>query len=106
MFEGPFLHPALAPDQSEPLGGADSLRMLGWAELSARLGAARDYRRLMVVELRSGGGSFDGGSARRLASFAQGKRDINPIALTNGKMPGCISAAVVSDQSPGDRGSQ
>ncbi len=66
---------------------AASLQAVSWADLSARLAAARDLRAAFADE--HGEGSFDAASARWIADHAtqdaEGKPDVNPDDLGNRK---------------------
>jgi hypothetical protein len=103
MFEGKILQAGAALSGSESEFGADGLRPLGWDELVARFGAAREFRRVMLEAVRTREGSFDHGSARHLATLGEGQRGINPFALTNRKMAQS-KEELVSETKTGDRG--
>jgi len=104
MYEGNILRDGQAPGGSEADFGADGLRVVGWGELVAKLGAARDFRRLMQSESLTAEGSFDCTSAHCLASLGGRQRGINPFALTNRKMAQFMESDVSSDTAIGDRG--
>jgi len=104
MFEGRILPAGYALAESEDPFGSESLRPLAWEEIMARLGAAREFRRLMQAAAANRGGSFDRASARHLAAFGEGQRGINPFALTNRKMGQSNEDAVSSEMKTGDRG--
>ena len=83
MFEGK------PPSQN----AAASLQPVSWADLSARLSAARDLRKALDAD-ENGEGSFDAASARWIAKHAPdhldpdhlaGKPDVNPDRLGNFK---------------------
>jgi hypothetical protein len=65
-----------------------SLHAVSWADLSARLSAARDFRKALAQD-DGGEGSFDAVSARWLADHADAsigeQPDVNPDDLGNGK---------------------
>ncbi|MBS1240020.1 MAG: hypothetical protein H6R45_726 [Proteobacteria bacterium] len=84
--------------------GADGLRLVSWGELVARLGAARDFRRIMSDRIIAGGASFNLASARHLASRSEVKPGINPFALANGKIADGIGFADTGEGTAGDRG--
>jgi|GEM_PF-1326826 len=104
MYEGKII----ASDRENPVfdatRAADELHALNWRGLSARLAAAQDFRRLINRGHQIGGGSFNHLSALHLASIGNGKPDVNPFALVNGKMDADMDVAVSSDAENGDRG--
>lgn len=102
MFESntPLFHPQIARFGVSAAHGEDhgdlvhsdgtgELRMFDWSELTARLNAARDLRHL----LRSDSGRSIGASASDFADAAaryfrtkeDGKANVNPVALEQGK---------------------
>ena len=104
MYETNFTRAAAEAGFHDAAFGADGLRSLSWAELVARLGAARDFRRVMGDRLVAGGASFNLASARNLAGRDEGKPGINPFALANGKIADGMGLADTGDAMPGDRG--
>jgi len=106
MFEGRFLQTGGQPGDAQGAYGADGLRPLGWDEIVAMLGAARDFRRVVRDRGDLDGGSFDGHSAAHLATLEEGQRGINPFALTNRKMGHGMDNAAGSETNAGNRGSQ
>jgi hypothetical protein len=87
-----------------------SLHAVSWADLSARLSAARDFRKALAQD-DGGEGSFDAVSARWIADHADAsgeEPDVNPDDLGNGKaVDGMASdepALPVPDGLLGDRG--
>ncbi len=91
MFEGKLTH---APDSRDSATGEkpeDTLCELQWADLVARLTAARELRAELSASHSTVLASFDADSARHLASQyecqLQGddERDVNPDNLANGK---------------------
>jgi hypothetical protein len=86
MFEGK--PPRMADSgASEAAPGDDVLRALSWHDLVARLAAARDVRSSSVSSQSHGDGSFDAGSARRIAAHHHGKQSVNLEDLSDGKGP-------------------
>ena len=86
MFEG---KPPRA-DEALPLEDAqdgETLRSLSWTDLVARLSAARDLRASYQGAGETAEGSFDAGSARRVAAHHNGKHPVNLDDLANGKGP-------------------
>jgi len=83
---------------------AEGLRPLSWGELVARLGAARDFRKVMGGRLLAGGSSFNLASARHLAGRGEGKPGINPFALANGKIANGMRSPEAGSDIHGDRG--
>ena len=102
MYEGSILHqgPGLPP--GDFASGADGLHAMTWGELVARLGAARDFRRIAAVRHHAGEGSFDPSSAFRLAVLGGGQPPINPFALGNGKAGRDKSSGVTINATTGD----
>ncbi|HTN13197.1 MAG TPA: hypothetical protein VL094_00160 [Sphingomonadaceae bacterium] len=84
--------------------GGGELRRLSWRELAARLASAQDFRRLATGRNHFAGGSFNYALACHLAALDDGKPDINPIALANGKIADGKDYAVTSEKTRGDRG--
>ena len=106
MYEGNILHIGQELAASDSTGSAESLRLLSWGELVARLAAARDFSRALKKRFCTDGGSFHRTSARRLAAFGDGKPGINPFALANRKMAESMSGNVTEEAMTGDRGRQ
>jgi hypothetical protein len=71
MFEGKILQSDLEGAIDGAAGG-DGLRTLNWSELYARLGAARDFRRIVGNGAGDGAASFNHSSARNLALIFSG----------------------------------
>jgi hypothetical protein len=98
MFEGkPPKHDAGA-----------SLHAVSWADLSARLAAARDLRKALAQD-ENGEGSFDAASARWIADHADlvgGKPDVNPDDLGNRKAVDPMASDGSALPMPGDRGKE
>jgi hypothetical protein len=86
---------------------AASLQAVSWADLSARLAAARDLRKALGED-DNGEGSFDAVSARWIADHVPdhvgGKPDVNPDDLGNRKAMDGMADAERVPQTPGDRG--
>jgi hypothetical protein len=96
MFEGKALH-----DQFAETGDGLALRELAWADLVARLAAARDLRRELDRAVGMPGGGF--GQFTKLAWEAQdeGKRLVNRNALGAGKVDeakACATATNAAEQ--------
>jgi len=104
MFEGKILQPGLQPANAESEFGADGLRQLGWGELVARFGAAREFRKIMQVHALVGQGSFDQSSATHLASHGHGQRGINSFALSEFKSGQVKESSAGIVAAAGDRG--
>ena len=108
MFEGKILQPGLLDGAADGAAAGENLRALSWGELSARLGAARDFRRLVANGAGVGAASFDPSCARHLAllgpALGDGKPGINPIDLSDGKMTTSMGL-VTTDLASEDRGS-
>jgi hypothetical protein len=104
MYETNIVQSGAHSRGQEPAYDAEGLRPVSWGELVARLGAARDFRRVMGGRLLAGGASFNLASARHLAGRGDGKPDVNPIALANGKIAGGMGLPAAGDDIPDDRG--
>ena len=105
MFEGKIVRAGQELAPAEDAFGEERLRSLSWEEIVVRLGAARDFRRLMERQLNAGGGSFNADSARHLAAHGDVKPGINPFALSDRKIATCMDFAS-SEAARGDRGRQ
>lgn len=70
------------------------LRPLSWLELTARLAAARDLRRLFNTQRQQDGGSFAPAAAERLFAFSHGEEAVNPTGSASCK-------AVLASRHPG-----
>lgn len=111
MYEGKILHTGRIEGAGD--GAEDGLCALSWAELSARLSVAHDFRRLMGRGGRDGACSFNPASARHIAeleaalgpALGDGKPGINPIALSDGKMTDSMDFAT-HEAAKDDRGSE
>jgi hypothetical protein len=99
MFEG---------KPPKPDAGA-SLQAVSWADLSARLSAARDLRKALAED-DNGEGSFDAASARWIADHAaqdfDEQPDVNPVGLGNGKAVNGMAGVEGTLSTPGDRGNE
>ena len=111
MYEGKILQTGHGEGQGDDTG--DGLSALSWAEISARLAAAHDFRRLMGRGGQDGACSFNPASARHIAelgaalgpALGEGKPGIHPIALSDGKMTDSMDFAT-HDDAKDDRGSE
>jgi hypothetical protein len=100
MFEGQF--PDIDPASTGMGGGDDSaLRSVSWADLSARLSAIRDLRRLLGRSPGPAVASFDPAAARRIARQASGKPGVNLEASAHGNANGANNAGIASDAMTG-----
>ncbi len=79
------------------------LRTISWAELVARLSAARDLRSLLVREHASAGGTFTAFAEVRDDMLNSTKPDINPDGLVRRKQLEAIEACAANIATPGDR---
>jgi hypothetical protein len=104
MYETNFVRSDAESGLQDAAFDAEGLRSLSWAELVARFGAARDFRRVMGGRLLAGGSSFNLASARHLAGRGEGKPGINPFALANGKIADGMGSPEMGDDSGGVRG--
>lgn len=87
---------------ASPGEGAE-LRAFDWAELTARLAAARDLRGVVVRRRNHESASFDRLAASVIAGSPKGKRGINPNGLGHGKSPRGNKPEVASNAANGDR---
>ncbi len=79
----------------EAVEGVDSLRMMEWGELTARLNAARDLRIMLRRDankaVAGNTGSFADAAARYFRTRDENEPDVNPVALEQFKgSPGMI----------------
>ncbi len=109
MFEGkpPAMPGAKACESSETASG--ELSALDWAELTAKLAAARDLRRHLAETGNGALASFDAQCAREIAAhhgYAEenDKYCVNPDDLANGKWPGSNSGGRAEKGEPAIRG--
>lgn len=88
-----------------PASGVEGaeLRAFDWAELAARLAAARDLRSVTVRRREHACASFNRLAAGSFSAGANGKRDINPNGLGHGKSPWGNKPEVAYDAANGDR---
>jgi hypothetical protein len=103
MFESKIVQAGRVDAAADRASAEDGLRALAWGELSARLGAARDFRRLMAGGPGAGAASFDPSCAHHLAALGDGKPGINPIDLSDGRMTNSMDLATC-DAMSGNRG--
>lgn len=98
MFETniPSMRPAATPEGAE-------LRAFDWAELTARLAAARDLRQVAARRRDHAGASFDQLVAGGIAAQDNDKRAVNPNALARGKGRCGNTPEVVEEAINGDR---
>jgi hypothetical protein len=89
--------PGLYPCEGQ---SGDDRREIAWAEIVARLTAARDLRRVLAFRAPAVPGSFAPAPARRLAGRQQGIRAVNPIDLGNRKANGATVVGIVDEASP------
>ena len=74
-----------------PVGGrcGEALRAIEWSELTARLNAARDLRRVLRRDARASiqnaAASFGDAAATYFQSLGDGERPVNPVALEASK---------------------
>lgn len=68
-----------------PGRGGDALRAIEWSELTARLNAAHDLRRVLRKDtkrtIQSGAASFGDAAATYFQSLEIEKRPVNPVVL-------------------------
>jgi len=107
MFEGKIFQTGPQEGAADAAAAGDGLRALNWGELSARLCAARDFRRIAGIGEGPGAASFNPSSARHLAllgtALGDGKPGINPFDLSDRKMTTSMGS-VTSETASEDRG--
>ena len=86
--------------------GGDALRAIDWNELTARLNAARDLRRVLRRDARasiqSAAASFGDAAATYFQSLGNDEHDVNPVALEHSKASRGIVADTQNDAPSGD----
>jgi hypothetical protein len=74
---------------SVPGGGGDALRAIEWSELTARLNAARELRRVLRGDARLAieptAASFGDAAATYFQSLGDGEQPVNPVGLEHYK---------------------
>ena len=100
MFEGKPPHPRDSRALDGEAQDFETLRPLSWGDLVARFTEARDLRAVCDHEAEGGDGSFDAGSARRIAAHHNGNHDVNPDISGNGKSPARTAAQVAPGAEP------
>ncbi len=97
---------AIAPealgDKAVPAGGT-ALRAFGWSELTARINAARDLRRVLRHEGAYGAASFGDAAAAYFKPLDNGKRPVNHGALEHGKSCWLTATSAEVNAATGDR---
>ena len=96
MFEAAIVFPDM---ETGPQG---DLRALDWAEIVARLAAARDLRAVFARPVVQGGG-FVPQTAAGIAGEGRNERGVNLAALATGKWPEVTIAAAAPHSGHGDR---
>jgi hypothetical protein len=84
MFESPNSPEPARIDHSSPREGHARLRPIEWGELSARLEAVRDCRRVLRAECNRNiarGGAFADAAARFCRDRDMGQPDVNSVGL-------------------------
>ncbi|QUL37363.1 hypothetical protein [Erythrobacter sp. JK5] len=89
-----------------PGRGGDALRAMQWSELTARLNAARDLRRVLRRDARhniaSAAASFGDAAATYFESLGNGERAVNPVALGASKASCATFCEPGADAASGD----
>ena len=85
MFEGKPPRPDVFRPLDDEQGDGERLRSLSWGDLVARLSAVRELRAALRHPGEGLEGSFDAGSARRIAEHHNGKQAVNLEDSGNGK---------------------
>ena len=97
MFEGPIVPAA----ESATQGGA--LRVPVWPELVARLAAAHDLRRAMMLAVAHPAGNFACFGECGEGASGPGEPLVNPDGLVHGKGPGGMAFVTANCAVTGDR---
>lgn len=91
---------------SVPGRGGDALRAIAWSELTARLNAARDLRRVLRrdarLSIQTTAASFGDAAATYFQSLEIGEHDVNPVALEPSKASRGNVACAQGDAATGD----
>ncbi len=106
MFERYVLNaPKAADSVTVPARGAErtALRAFGWSELTARIDAARDLRRVLRNDALVEATSFADAAGGYFVSEGNHKQPVNPNALEAGKGLADIKVAA---QTPSAKGGQ
>ncbi|MEM9501124.1 MAG: hypothetical protein AAF941_04695 [Pseudomonadota bacterium] len=89
-----------------PGKGGDAVRAVEWNELTARLNAARDLRRVLRrdarINIEGTAASFGDAAATYFQSLEQGERPVNPVALEASKASPGITNEPQGDAETGD----
>jgi hypothetical protein len=91
---------------SIPGRGGDALRAMDWNELTARLNAARELRRVLRrdsrLSIESTAASFGDAAATYFQSLGDHERPVNPVALEAPKASQGIDTNTQGDAANGD----
>ncbi len=89
-----------------PGRGGDALRAMEWSELTARLNAAHDLRRVLRKDtkrtIQSGAASFGDAAATYFQSLENDKQPVNPVVLEAPKGSHGNKPASQDDAAKGD----
>ncbi|MEM7665472.1 MAG: hypothetical protein AAF250_06405 [Pseudomonadota bacterium] len=89
-----------------PGKGGDALRAIEWNELTARLNAARDLRRVLRrdarINIEGTAASFGDAAATYFQSLEHGERPVNPVALEASKASPGITHETKGNAATGD----
>ena len=90
-----------------PAGEGKALKAIAWPELTARINAARDLRRVLRRDNTCMMASFTDAAAgyfdARESAAEQGKQTVNPDALEHGKPAQRMDAEAAGEAVTGDR---
>ena len=106
MYQGKLPKAPHGRDSQADGDAVDSLRVMTWSDLRARLEAARDLRDSCAEDDDGELASFDPFSARRIAAQVEGKQSVNPTDLANRKDNGCIDDGTRENCTRSPRGSE
>jgi hypothetical protein len=110
MFEGKPISASESRKSTQGEAEENALCELSWADLVARLSAARELRAELAESDEGTLASFDAESARHLASQHDGfrirdsQRDVNPDDLGNGKGHAAIQQERADRETTATRG--
>lgn len=98
MFEG---KPISAP--GFPHGDGTALRAIGWGELSARIEAARDLRRVLRSDSNLMAASFADAAAGYFTDLGDRERVVNPDVLEHRKPADGMGSSAQGDEQTSGR---
>ena len=88
---------------SKTVSQGKALRAFGWPELTARINAARDLRRVLHEDSMLTSASFADAAAGYFSNLGQSKPDVNPSALGGRKACDGMEFSVEVEAATDDR---